>query len=51
MLGFDDTRPLNLVVPLKQARAISKHLEIETCGELLRYYPRRYLHYLSLIHI
>lgn len=45
MLGFDDTRPLNLVVPLKQARAISKHLEIETCGELLRYYPRRYLHY------
>lgn len=45
MLGFDDARPLNLVVPLKQARAIAKHLDIHTCGELLRYYPRRYLHY------
>lgn len=45
MLGFDDPRPLNLVVPLKQARAIGKHLDIQTCGELLRYYPRRYLHY------
>ena len=45
MLGFDDARPLNLVIPLKQARAIAKHLHIETCGELLRYYPRRYLHY------
>lgn len=45
MLGFDDTRPLNLVIPLKQARAIAKHLDIHTCGELLRHYPRRYVHY------
>lgn len=45
MLGFEDTRPLNLVIPLKQAKAIGKHLDIHTCGELLRYYPRRYLHY------
>ncbi|MDK7180192.1 ATP-dependent DNA helicase RecG [Corynebacterium riegelii] len=45
MLGFDDTRPLNLIIPLKQARAISKHLGIDTCGELLRHYPRRYVHY------
>lgn len=45
MLGFDDTRPLNLVIPAKQARAMAKHLELRTCGELLRYYPRRYLHF------
>lgn len=45
MLGFDDTRPLNLVIPAKQARAMSKHLDLSTCGELLRYYPRRYLHF------
>ena len=45
MLGFEDTRPLNLVIPLKQAKAIGKHLDIHTCGELLRHYPRRYLHY------
>ncbi|WP_342319648.1 ATP-dependent DNA helicase RecG [Corynebacterium mayonis] len=45
MLGFNDTRPLNLVIPLKQARALEKHLGISTCGELLRHYPRRYLHY------
>ena len=45
MLGFEDTRPLNLVIPLKQARAISKHLGIETCGQLLQHYPRRYLQY------
>lgn len=45
MLGFKDTRPLNLVIPQKQARAIAKHLDITTCGELLQYYPRRYLHY------
>lgn len=45
MLGFEDTRPLNLVIPLKQARAIGKHLEIHTCGELLHHYPRRYLHF------
>ena len=45
MLGFDDTRPLNLVIPAKQARAMAKHLDIHTCGELLRYYPRRYLHF------
>ncbi len=45
MLGFEDTRPLNVVIPLKQARAIAKHLEITTCGELLQHYPRRYLHY------
>ncbi|WKD57765.1 ATP-dependent DNA helicase RecG [Corynebacterium capitovis DSM 44611] len=45
MLGFQDTRPLNLVIPAKQARALKKHLGIETCGELLRHYPRRYLHY------
>lgn len=45
MLGFEDTRPLSLVIPLKQAKAIGKHLDIHTCGELLRYYPRRYLHY------
>ena len=45
MLGFADSRPLNLVIPLKQARAIAKHLDITTCGELLQYYPRRYLQY------
>ncbi len=45
MLGFEDTRPLNLVIPLKQARALSKHLGIETCGQLLQHYPRRYLQY------
>ncbi|SDS13335.1 ATP-dependent DNA helicase RecG [Corynebacterium timonense] len=45
MLGFDDARPLNLVIPLRQARALEKHLGISTCGELLRHYPRRYLHY------
>ncbi|WP_288833764.1 ATP-dependent DNA helicase RecG [uncultured Corynebacterium sp.] len=45
MLGFQDARPLNLVLPLKQAKALAKHLDIETCGDLLRYYPRRYLHY------
>ena len=45
MLGFEDTRPLNLVIPLKQAKAIGKHFDIHTCGELLRHYPRRYLHY------
>ena len=45
MLGFEDTRPLNLVIPLKQAKALGKHLDIHTCGELLRHYPRRYLHY------
>lgn len=45
MLGFDDTRPLNLVIPAKQARAMAKHLELRTCGGLLRYYPRRYLHF------
>ncbi|WJY67938.1 ATP-dependent DNA helicase RecG [Corynebacterium auris] len=45
MLGFHDTRPLNLVIPLKQARALEKHLGLATCGDLLRHYPRRYLHY------
>ncbi|MEX3505240.1 ATP-dependent DNA helicase RecG [Corynebacterium sp. LK2510] len=45
MLGFQDTRPLNLVIPVKQARALEKHLGISTCGELLSHYPRRYLHY------
>ena len=45
MLGFEDTRPLDSVIPVKQARAIRKHLGIETCGGLLRHYPRKYLHY------
>ncbi|AWB83905.1 ATP-dependent DNA helicase RecG [Corynebacterium liangguodongii] len=45
MLGNVDTRPLNLVVPLKQARALHRHLGMETCGDLLRHYPRKYLHY------
>ncbi|MDK8241481.1 ATP-dependent DNA helicase RecG [Corynebacterium coyleae] len=45
MLGFEDNRPLTEVIPAKQARAIEKHLNISTCGELLRHYPRRYLHY------
>lgn len=45
MLGNIDPRPLNLVIPLKQAKAMSKHLGYNTCGELLEHYPRRYLHY------
>ncbi|OIR42113.1 ATP-dependent DNA helicase RecG [Corynebacterium sp. NML140438] len=45
MLGNIDPRPLNLVIPLKQAKAITKHLGYNTCGELLEHYPRRYLHY------
>lgn len=45
MLGNIDPRPLNLVIPLKQAKAITKHLGYSTCGELLEHYPRRYLHY------
>lgn len=45
MLGYEDNRPLNLVIPLKQAKAITKHLGYETCGQLLEHYPRRYLHY------
>ena len=45
MLGTIDPRPLNLVIPLKQARALHKHLGIESCGDLLRHYPRKYLHY------
>lgn len=45
MLGNIDPRPLNVVIPAKQARALKKHLGMETCGELLRHYPRRYLHY------
>ena len=45
MLGFEDNRPLGEAIPAKQARAIEKYLGITTCGELLRYYPRRYLHY------
>lgn len=45
MLGYEDTRPLNVVIPAKQARAMAKHLGITTCGELLRHYPRKYLHY------
>ena len=49
-MGYEDSRPLNVVIPAKQARAMAKHLGITTCGELLRHYPRKYLH-LSLIHI
>ena len=45
MLGFHDARPLNLVLPLKQARALATHLNLNTCGDLLSHYPRRYLHY------
>ncbi|QPK84104.1 ATP-dependent DNA helicase RecG [Corynebacterium qintianiae] len=45
MLGTIDSRPLNVVIPLKQARALHKHLGMETCGDLLRHYPRKYLHY------
>ncbi len=45
MLGFHDARPLNLVLPLKQAKALAAHLGITTYGDLLRHYPRRYLHY------
>ncbi|UIZ93040.1 ATP-dependent DNA helicase RecG [Corynebacterium sp. CNCTC7651] len=45
MLGFDDARPLNLLIPLKQSRALAKHLDINTVGDLLKHYPRRYLHY------
>ena len=45
MLGTIDPRPLNLVIPIKQARALHKHLGIESCGDLLRHYPRKYLHY------
>ena len=45
MLVSLDPRPLNLVLPLKQARALHRHLGMETCGDLLRHYPRKYLHY------
>ncbi|STC70330.1 ATP-dependent DNA helicase RecG [Corynebacterium pilosum] len=45
MLGFRDTRQLGEVLPLPQARKITKHLGYTECQELLEHYPRRYLHY------
>ncbi|OEY23755.1 ATP-dependent DNA helicase RecG [Corynebacterium sp. BCW_4722] len=45
MLGFKDNRELAEVIPAKQAKAIGKALGINTCGELLAHYPRRYVHY------
>ena len=48
MLGLTNFTPLNLVIPTAPARAIAKHLGIETVAGLLEHYPRKYL---SLIHI
>lgn len=45
MLGFRDTRELATILPEKEATRLAQHLGIRTAGELLEYYPRRYLHY------
>lgn len=45
MLGLTNFTPLNLVIPTAPARAIAKHLGIETVAGLLEYYPRKYLQY------
>ncbi|SES19265.1 ATP-dependent DNA helicase RecG [Corynebacterium cystitidis] len=45
MLGFRDTRQLGQVLPLPQARKITKHLGMSECQQLLEHYPRKYLHY------
>lgn len=42
MLGWKEHRPLESVLPSKEAKAFAKQLEIHTCGELLEYYPRTY---------
>ncbi|GAB3075971.1 ATP-dependent DNA helicase RecG [Corynebacterium aquatimens] len=45
MLGLSYPTPLNLLIPVKQAAAIARHLKITTAEELLEHFPRRYLHY------
>ena len=42
MLGWRDDRDLADVVGEKEAKAIAKALEINTCGELITYFPRAF---------
>ncbi|WP_312715283.1 ATP-dependent DNA helicase RecG [Corynebacterium flavescens] len=43
MLGWRDERPLEDVLPAKDAHNITKALGYRTCGELLGHYPRDYI--------
>ncbi|WP_018296366.1 ATP-dependent DNA helicase RecG [Corynebacterium lubricantis] len=45
MLGFRDTRALGEVLPEKEAKKLTKHLGVSTCGDLVELFPRKYLHY------